>query len=163
MNVEKNIQTDRLRLSPILWTDLLFFFRLLGNDHVRKFLGGPVPLPIRLSRFKAYRRGHPKVGIWMVRNKATKKVLGMIELTPNQDDKDYEVSYQFHPTSWGSGFAREAITGVINHGLERIIAETQTANTRSCRLLEGLGFATIDTVARYGAQQRLYAIDQLVA
>jgi ribosomal-protein-alanine N-acetyltransferase len=162
MEIKRNIQTDRLILSPVSWTDIVFFFRLMGNSRVRRFLGGAVPLSKRLRRFKLYRLGHPKAGIWMVRTKTPKRLIGMIELTPHRDGVEYEVSYQFHPSSWGSGFAAEATVCIVKHamkdlGFERIIAETQTANDRSCHMLERIGFIEIDDVERFGARQTVYS------
>lgn len=162
MKIERYVQTDRLFLSPLSWSDLAFFFRLIGNRDVRRFLGGPVPLSARLSCFNAYHRVHPNAGIWIVRDKVTGKSLGIIELTPHKDGEDYEISYQFHPSSWGKGFARQATCCVINHavsdlGFERIIAETQAANTRSCRFLENLGFVKLDKVERFGVLQKIYS------
>ena len=44
-------------------------------------------------------------------------------------------------------------------GLPRVVAETQTANIASCRLLEGLGLRRERTVQRFGAQQAIYVTD----
>jgi len=40
---------------------------------------------------------------------------------------------------------------------ERLIAETQSANSASCNLLEKLGMTEVRRVERFGAQQSIYA------
>ena len=143
-------------------SNLPLFIGLLGSLEVRQFLGGPVPWYLRASQFRQYLRGHPKVGIWVVRDRQNSKGIGLLVLSPHEGGKDYEVSYQFLPSSWGNGYAAEALEPVILHALQdlgfpKIIAETQAANARSCKLLSRLGFKQEMTLERHGAQQIIFA------
>jgi ribosomal-protein-alanine N-acetyltransferase len=75
-----------------------------------------------------------------------------------------EISYEFLPQSWGNGYAFEVIRQLLMYALHelklgRVIAETQTANVSSCRLLEKVGMKVEATLQRYGAEQALYGID----
>lgn len=163
MEFAQTLDTERLVLSPVGWSDAAFFVGLLGHPHVRQFLGGPVSLYQRLSRFGAYRRGQPGAGIWIVRARVTRTRLGLIELRPHKDGAAYEVAYQFHPQSWGTGSARAALSRVLAHaqddlGLSRVIAETQVANAPSRRLLEGLGFVEERRLERFGDLQVLLSL-----
>lgn len=45
-------------------------------------------------------------------------------------------------------------------GLHRIIAETQSANTASCRLLERIGMHRVKTLQRFGAEQIIYSMQR---
>jgi ribosomal-protein-alanine N-acetyltransferase len=88
--------------------------------------------------------------------------IGLVELGPLKDGNDYEISYQFSSMFWGKGFAKEAIQIVISHalndaGLRRIIAETQSANSASCRLLTAQGMVEVERVERFGAEQIIFA------
>lgn len=88
--------------------------------------------------------------------------IGLVELGPHKDGTDYEISYQFDPNFWGKGFASEAIQAIIRHalnesGLGRIIAETQSANSASCRLLRKQGMIEVERVERFGAEQIIFA------
>lgn len=162
MDFSKNLQTERLALSPVALRDLVFFVRLVGDVRVRQYLGGPMPWPQRLKQFRAYRQGHPKVGIWAVRAIGCHSAIGLVVLSPHKDGEDYEVSYQFRPAFWGKGFAAEATACVVDHalnelGLRRVIAETQTENAASCKMLEGLGFIEEARLSRFGALQSIYA------
>lgn len=160
MDFARQINTERLSLRALRKQDLWFFWTLIGNASVRRYLGGPVPCDQRLPRFKQY-LGAP--GVWVVDLDEHDRPIGLIELGPHKDGADYEISYQFHPRFWGNGFGHEAIQAIIRHGLddtglEQIIAETQSANLASCRLLEKQGMAEIARVQRFGAEQIIFAI-----
>ena len=161
MKIKKNLQTNRLSLSSFSWFDGIFFIRLTGDRKVRRFLGGRAPLRQRLTQLKNYSQRHSGVGIWVVRTLANRERIGLIILSQYKDGGYYEVSYQFHPSSWGSGYASEAINRVVAYamsdlGFVKLIAETQVENKKSCRLLEGLGFVEQSKIVRFGAQQIIY-------
>ena len=89
--------------------------------------------------------------------------VGLIDLSPHKDGEDYEISYQFHPEIWGKGYAREAIACVVQHSLcnlklGRIIAETQSENHASCRLLKHIKMIELKRLQRFGAEQIIFAI-----
>ena len=162
MTFAEKVQTERLLLQPLRKRDLWFFCRLLGNKSVRLYLGGPVEWNQRFLRFRRYLAAPDFVGIWVVGLKDRNEPIGLVELGPHKDKKDYEISYQFRPTFWGSGYANEAVQAVINqaldaNGLERVIAETQSANSASCRLLCRLGMVEVERVKRFGAEQIIFA------
>ncbi|WP_418887983.1 GNAT family N-acetyltransferase [Octadecabacter algicola] len=163
MYISRYLETPRLILRPLLARDVLFFYRLVGNKEVRRFLGGPVPWKQRIPRFRSYLRSPADVSIWIVQTRQYSKSVGLIDLSPHKDGEEYEISYQFHPDGWGNGFAREATACVVQHSLtgsrlDRIIAETQSANLASCRLLEHLKMVELKRLQRFGAEQVIFAI-----
>lgn len=59
--------------------------------------------------------------------------------------------------------SKEAAIACLNYGFttmkdNSIIAITQEANHRSCRLLKAIGMKNIKTFRRYNASQRLYEV-----
>ncbi|MEL6296146.1 MAG: GNAT family N-acetyltransferase [Pseudomonadota bacterium] len=162
MQFARQIQTKRLLLRPVCARDFWFFCSLVGNSEVRRHLGGPVHWTDWYSRFRRYLSPSAEVGVWVVVSVERGRAIGLVEMGPHKDGQDYEVSYQFHPTAWGRGFASEAVGAAISDALrggrlERIIAETQSANTVSCRLLKGLGMVETQRITRFGAEQILFA------
>jgi ribosomal-protein-alanine N-acetyltransferase len=147
-----------LKLRPVEPDDALFFDRLLGNEEVRKYLGGPVPKSDRDTRFRAYLRGAAGIGIWIVCTFDRQAAIGLIVLSPHKDGAHYEISYEFHPDHWRKGFAFDATSRALVHALSdtpvtEILAETQSANHASVRLLQKLGMAEIQRQERFGAEQ----------
>lgn len=161
MKVAQQIHTERLLLRSLRWRDFWFFYALMRNKRVRQYLGGPVIWSQRIPRFMRYRVAPSNVGVWVVSHLERNQPIGLVELGPHQDGKDCEISYQFHPAFWGQGFAREAVHAVVNSplndsGLVRIIAETQSANSASCRLMRELGMVEAGRIQRFGAEQIIF-------
>ena len=75
-----------------------------------------------------------------------------------------EVSFVLMPEAQGSGLARAAVAAALLEawllGLAQVVAETQTANTRSVRLLEALGFTAWKEVVRFGKAQTVFVISR---
>jgi ribosomal-protein-alanine N-acetyltransferase len=61
--------------------------------------------------------------------------------------------------------ATEVIGKLIDYGLNeyklhKLVAETQTANIKSCKLLERVGMAMECKIHRFDAEQAVYSIEQ---
>lgn len=158
------IQTTRCDLMALRADDLEHVVRLYTDADVRRFLGGPVDEQTMRSRFPAILEPDTSTQRLAVRIKTDGSFAGLVTLSPHHDGVDTEVSYQFLPEWWGQGYATEAVQAVVTHalthsGLPRVIAETQTANIASCRLLERIGMRLDRTVDRFGAEQSIYTTD----
>jgi RimJ/RimL family protein N-acetyltransferase len=71
---------------------------------------------------------------------------------------EVELGCLFLPEAWGSGYALEACTAVLDWSAETLPGEpvvlcTQTANGRSMRLATKLGFSEVERFEEYGAEQ----------
>ncbi len=69
-----------------------------------------------------------------------------------------EIGYLFLPQVWGHGYATEACTAALGWFAdvlpgEVVVLRTQTANERSMRLAEKLGFTEVERYEEYGAEQ----------
>lgn len=162
MKFAEQLRTERLSLHPLRKRDLWFFCKLIRDKRVRRYLGGPVDWRQWVPRFRQYLAVPDYAGVWVVSMSNHNQPIGLVELGPHKDGSDYEISYQFTSAFWGKGLAKEAIQAVISHalneaGLKRIIAETQSANSASCRLLTAQGMVEVQRVERFGAEQIIFA------
>ena len=154
------IRTERCCLQSLVEPDAPDILRLVQCAECRQYLGGTVDSGAFPDRF----RGMLDDGAnqhWVVRLKDGGQFLGLLSLGPHHDGQDQEVSYQFLPEFWGRGLALESLRALMveaeeRFGLVTVIAETQTANTRSIRLLESLGFQHERTLIRFDAEQAIY-------
>jgi [ribosomal protein S5]-alanine N-acetyltransferase len=159
------ITTERCRLDPLSESDAPDILRLLQSPECREYLGGPIDpaaFPDRLRAMLADEATHQ----WVVRLRDARDFAGLLSFGPHHDGQDQEVSYQFLPEFWGQGLAVESLRALLPEALNRldlntVIAETQTANTRSTRLLENLCFQHERTLIRFNAEQAIYRLNRI--
>jgi ribosomal-protein-alanine N-acetyltransferase len=153
-------RTSRLILDRISEGDLGAFLELQSDARTREFLGGPVTGALAREKFKTAVIAGPPEYHWAVRN-FNNEFLGLVTIAEHHDREDLEISYQFLSKFWGQGFAKEAIEAILVYAKEHlklpsIIAETQTKNLRSTKLLENLHMQPVRTLERFGAEQTIY-------
>jgi len=129
-------------------------------EEARKYLGGAVPyVKAFMSLYRALSEANAYY--FTVRLRDTREILGMITIAPHHNPQDTEISYIFARKHWRNGYARECISALLDFcgnvlKLTRVVSETQAANVKSCRLLEGIGYKPEATFVRFGAEQVLY-------
>ena len=140
---------------------------LYSNVNVRVYLGG-VP---KESYIEASFRGMLEAPFpntyFYISLRTTDEFIGLVSIDEYHDKDAYELSYQFLPQYWGQGYAYEVLTDVINYGLNilnlpHLVAETQTANIASCRLLEKVGMHKVQVLERFGHEQAVYELGKIV-
>lgn len=159
---EGPLRTPRLSLRRPEPGDEAFLRSLARNPQVRRYLGGIASPTAQDAAFADCLNPETGSAFWVAISEAGGRPIGLISLSPHVDGTDTELSYQFEPAVWGQGFATEAIQRVIDHAhdelcLPRIIAETQSANTASRRLLERVGMRVSHSLVRFGEAQTVYA------
>ncbi len=142
--------------------DLNFVSRLKLDPKVRAFLGGALPNDRLDQALAGVLTPHPMVYRWIATHDSGRVAAGLITLAPHHERDDMELSFEFLPKFWGQGVAANACRTVLDHAREvievtTVLAETQSANQRSCRLLARLGFEKETEFERFGAQQYLFA------
>ncbi|MEI7576267.1 MAG: GNAT family N-acetyltransferase [Armatimonadota bacterium] len=138
--------------------------RLWTDPQVREFLGGPASaerVEAMLSKFLTPSVGNPDRVDYALRD--AECLAGVITFSPHTDGGDIEVSYLLLPEWWGRGVMRLGLLDALRvyaeeRQVERVIAETQAANERSCRLLTRLKFRLDRELVRFGAEQHIYSL-----
>lgn len=134
---------------------------LFTDEQVRAFLGGPMPADWaekRLGRWATEKSDSRYFAVTLLDG----TFIGFIDISPYHEPKYQELSYLFLPEFWGYGYAFEACRAVLRYceetlDLKTLVAETQSANTRSRALLERLGFTMVRQLERFGEMQCVYA------
>jgi [ribosomal protein S5]-alanine N-acetyltransferase len=147
-----------MKIRPEDYGDVKQLYR---NEAVRNYLGGIVSEESYKERFAEMTESSMDNYYWVVRDKKTNSLVGLVSLDKHHDGVSTEVSYQLMPEWWGSGFATEVLGKILNYAftklkLPEIVAETQTANRASCKLLERVGMELKETILRFGAEQAIY-------
>ncbi|KIV58534.1 hypothetical protein AM501_03675 [Aneurinibacillus migulanus] len=157
------LETNRCLLTKLQQANYEDVKKLYVNEEVRKYLGGTLKEEtIKKSFFKMVQPTIDSL-YWVAREKHSNEFIGLISLDTHHDGTSTEVSYQLLPQWWGAGYATELVKEIIDYAfnqlnLPEVIAETQTANNASRRLLERLGMELVQTVQRFGEEQAIYSI-----
>ncbi len=156
------LQTDRCELRMLDPNDFGLFTALNANSEVRHFLGGTRDLN-SIERDFAALMADGTTTAYVATVLETQNSFALVLFGPHHDGAAIEVSYLLLPEYWGQGLAAEIITAAItayfelHPKLNRIVAETQAANLRSCALLSRMGMMPIRKLVRFGADQIIYA------
>jgi RimJ/RimL family protein N-acetyltransferase len=161
--MEQVIETGRCVLRPAGSADQDELIALYGNERVRQFLGGVVNSVDAVDRVKRMLED-PTATSWIIRRREDGAFVGMVVIDEHHEGREREIWFQLVPTFWRKGLAKEAVGAVIDHEakalkLTCLVAETQSANARSRRLLERLGMEPVRTLMRFGEEQVIYRAD----
>lgn len=156
-------ETERCLIRSLQESDSVDVKKIFVNKEVRKFLGGIRQDDAIEAGLDEMLNSSDNSFYWVVREKHTDEFIGLISLDPHHDGDYLEISYQLLPHWWGAGYATEVVQMIITFALHElklpiVVAETQTANTSSCKLLEKLGMELERTISRFGAEQAIYCI-----
>lgn len=155
----ETIETERLRLRAPGPNDGALVVELMGDAEVRKYLGGPLTAD-ELAKIDPNGFGH-RWGTFMVEFEESEVGIGSVSFTRHRGE--LEVSYEMIRGAWGHGLASEAVQGALDWAWldtddASIIAVTQSANQRSCRMLERLGFVEESRFEEFDAEQAQYRL-----
>ena len=156
------INTDRCIITKLKQTDIDDAINLFTDVRVRHYLGGTITKEEAVEKIYLWSNNKYEQ-YFTVRMLDSNDFIGIISITAHHDGEYKELSYQFLPKFWGKGIAMESIKAILewlktNGTVTELIAETQSANLNSCKLLERIGFELVDTVVRFSENQSIYMI-----
>ncbi|MGW7052652.1 GNAT family N-acetyltransferase [Streptomyces sp. NPDC054887] len=157
------IGTERLVLRESEARDRTAFIELFTSPEVRTYLGGPRPRD-ELERAVPPVPGR-RPGLFVADLDGA--MIGTVSLDRRDAERpghvlpeagEAELGYMFLPEVWGCGYAAEACAAALEWFADALPGEpvvlcTQTANVRSMRLAEKLGFTEVQRFEEYGAEQ----------
>lgn len=148
---EAILETQRLALEPLRRSHAAELFEVLADERLYRFIPQRPPesldaLGARFARLETRRspRGDEVWLNWAVRLRPEGRLVGRVEATLRQDRTAF-LAYEIGVLFWGRGLATEACRRVVealfvDFGAEVIVADVDTRNAASLRLLERLGF-----------------------
>src|SRR5690349_11259600 len=113
--------TSRLRLVPYRLADIDSLYSIMKDERVMQHIGKGamsrdevVDLVHRVEK----RWRDINMGWWTIRSKFDDRVIGQICLQPLTELPETQVGYALERTSWGLGFAEEALAEVLRYAWE---------------------------------------------
>ncbi|MBC2658588.1 MULTISPECIES: GNAT family N-acetyltransferase [unclassified Pseudomonas] len=150
-----------VHLTPLRPTDVTNLVRLYTDPKVRTYLGGPLSQEAAVKRSILEVDSQREMPLWVIRTREAEQFAGIVSFDLHHDGADIEVSYELLPEYCGKGYATEALSFALLYakdvmGLKRVIAETQSKNLASIRLLERVGMSLEREVTRFNEPQSIY-------
>lgn len=145
------LRTERLILRRRDEDDIPFMLQMFLNENVIKHLGGYPPRDERSILRIIRSRGQTN---WQIILKSSGEFIGQCDFNKITAGVLGEIGYILREEYWGSGYAFEALTTIINYGfndlnLKRIFAVIEKDNNRSVKLIEKLGFTLDAEIPEY--------------
>lgn len=105
------IQTMRLELRPFMTDDIEPHAALMADPQVTRFIGGPRPREVTVDSVGNMQRAFEARG-WgtlAVLTRSTRDYIGYCGVRPLTNTVDVEVAFAIKTSTWGNGFATEAL------------------------------------------------------
>ena len=145
----RTLETPRLVLVPQTAAHAAEMFRVLGDPAIYAYENAPPPSEAWLrARFEKLESRVSPDGSehwlnWVVKLRAN-GLIGYVQATVVAGGRA-NIAYEFASAHWGRGLAHEAVGALVEelrqaHGVTELAAVAKSANQRSLRLLERLGF-----------------------
>jgi ribosomal-protein-alanine N-acetyltransferase len=144
------LETERLRLEPLVASDAEHLFPIMGDPEVMAYwdvaeIDDP-EIVAGLVAAQVEDMASGKAIYWALRTLAGGEFLGSCDLSEiDRRHRRAEVGFILSREAWGQGYALEAMRTVIafaaGNGLRKLTARTHLGNRRSESLLQKLGFS----------------------
>ncbi|HEX2817086.1 MAG TPA: GNAT family N-acetyltransferase [Phenylobacterium sp.] len=143
------LETERMRLTPLVADDTQYIFPLMADAEVMAFWDiGEIDDPDVIANLIAGQVEEMADGralYWTMRSLSDAQFIGTCDLSEiDRRHRRAEVGFMLGREAWGQGYASEAMQAVLSYaatqGLRRLLARTHLGNRRSESLLAKLGF-----------------------
>ena len=146
------LETQRLIIRPFRDADIEPFLAYRNDPEVVKYQGWNFPYSREMAQeFIAHMKSASPVAIGSgyqsaIENRETGEMIGdLFHLLGQGDSPQARVGYTLSRAHWKKGYASEAVKGLLDFffyelSVHRVVADCDTENTASVRLLERLGF-----------------------
>ncbi|MFA5966727.1 MAG: GNAT family protein [Sphingomonas sp.] len=140
------IESARLRLRPLLVGDAEALHLIYADVEAMHWWSHPPHSSLDETREKvATNVANPDWRAWAITLTGDDTAIGTLAAHEKRQGRVVEIGYALARTHWGQGYAREAVSRLIDlllreEGHRRVFADTDPENAASNRLLESLGF-----------------------
>ena len=153
---EAIIKTERLLLEPLKKEHAIALYSLLQDTSLYQYIPQKPPISLKALE-QRYQNLETRLSPdeseawlnWAIWIEEREIYGGFIEITVSANYSG-QIAYMLSPLFWGQGYAFEACRHLIinvwqNYHITEMIAEVDTRNLASIRLLERLGFVNVET------------------
>lgn len=140
------METERLRLRPLTVDDAEGMHAVYSDEEAMRWWSHPPHGSIDETRAKlAKNTTAPDWRAWAITLRDHDTAIGQLAAHEKRQGRVVEIGYSLARAHWGKGYAREAVSRLLDllfrgEGHRRVVADTDPDNTGSNALLQRLGF-----------------------
>jgi RimJ/RimL family protein N-acetyltransferase len=140
------METARLRIRPMTVDDAEGMHLVYADEEAMRWWSHPPHSSLDETRAKlAKNAAATDWRAWAITLKGDDTAIGQLAAHEKRQGKVIEIGYSLARTHWGKGYAREAVSRLLDllfreEGNRRVFADTDPDNTGSNNLLQSLGF-----------------------
>lgn len=144
------LQTERLYMRPIKVTDIQDIFECwMQDEEVSRYMFWKSSNHIKdTEEFVEYELGmleSDKWYRWLIFLKETDELVGTCLIYFNEEENNWDISYNLAKKYWGNGYITEAMQKVMDYAVEKLhikecIAIHAVENSASGNVIQKLGF-----------------------
>ncbi|MGL5078685.1 MAG: GNAT family N-acetyltransferase [Waterburya sp.] len=148
------LETSRLKLKPILETELNTLHSILVDPYVRRYLCDDQIFSVQKTSEMLQESlrlfQEEKLGLWLIETKNTPEIIGFVGLWYFFAEKQPQLAYALLPKATKQGYATEAATRILEYcfdelGYDYVIASCDRPNLESQQLARRLGMKQTET------------------
>jgi RimJ/RimL family protein N-acetyltransferase len=149
--VVPEIETERLLLRGPAPTDVDVWATCVADPEFNRFQPkfDLTPRERAERKLTTYQRGWEREPVpymgWVITTKADRRLIGLCEVSSDDEGTEGEVGYFLCPACWGQGLTTEAARATVRYAFEHttwdhIMGTVAPLNVASMRILDRLGF-----------------------
>lgn len=171
-----NFESERLFFRPLATDDLDLEIALWTDIEVARYITGEASTVEEIKRLMpvvTQRAGSGCIGFWCLTSKSTREKIGHAVLLPipveaedtefellesdDWPDRDIEIGFVLRRNSWGSGYATEACTRLLEFAfretkLDAVFATTDEKNHASQNVLRKSGMRDVGLIPAFAGE-----------
>lgn len=165
------LETSRLKLKPILASEMNILHDILVDPYVRRYLCDDQIFSVQQTSemlqksLKLFQE--EKLGLWLIETKNNLEIIGFVGLWYFFAENQPQLAYALLPKVTKQGYATEAATRILNYcfdelGYDYLIASCDRSNLESQQLARRLGMKQTEERLINGKPTVLFRIDKVL-
>ncbi|AFY95847.1 GNAT family N-acetyltransferase [Chamaesiphon minutus] len=147
------LETQRLRLQPILASDSIALHNIFIDPYVRKYLCDDRVWELQQVEEMSLESQNlfdtQKLGLWFIKTRDPEEIVGFVGLWYFFEEDQPQLVYALIPTAINKGYATEAALKIIEYsfnklGYQYLLASCDRPNLESIKLARRLGMREVE-------------------
>ena len=167
--VAPEIETERLLLRGLAPTDVDVWATCVADPEFNRFQPKRDLTPRERAERKltTYQQGWERQPVpymgWVITTKADSRIIGLCEVSSDDEGTEVEVGYFLCPACWGQEFTTEVARAAVRYAFEyttwdHLVGTVAPLNVASVRVLDHLGFVREKEMSSQGYSAMVAAV-----